>query len=169
MTTYHIDRAWSDQYLPVIQRFVGPRLLAPSHIDIDRKQATDMVTLTVQPRAIACRVRRHDFVYRYPTEFTIRAARDSGVETELSKILDGFADWMFYGFAGKMGGLCLWYLLDLDVFREVCYTTTFGTTRKSNGDGSHFESFDLRTFPEAHRLVLDRWAAPEFAHLLPEL
>jgi hypothetical protein len=168
MTTYQLDREWSDKYLHAIRLAVGPHLLTESSFATDTQRATDMVALTVQPRHIACRVRRHEYVTRYPAEFTVRAARDSGTETELSKIMDGHADWMFYGFASPESvGICLWYLLDLDVFRETLWTRDFPTTRKSNPDGTHFETYSLTTFPDARRLVIDSWASEPFRRLIP--
>jgi hypothetical protein len=168
MTTYELDRRWSDKYLRAIRLAVGPHLLTESSFATDTQRATDMVALTVEPRHIACRVRRHEYLNRYSHEFTVRAARDSGAETELSKVLDGHADWMFYGFATPDDiGIALWYLLDLDVFRDICSTQTFPTQRKDNGDGTYFEAFDLRTFPEARRLVIDSWASEPFRRLIP--
>ncbi len=43
--------------------------------------------------------RRHGYAARYPHQFTIRAKLPTGAETELSKIVNGHGDWMFYGYA----------------------------------------------------------------------
>ena len=64
--------------------------------EIDQKQAADLMVLTAGNVKIACRLRRRGYVEKYRYEFTIRALRDSGAETELSKITNGWGDWMFY-------------------------------------------------------------------------
>jgi hypothetical protein len=46
---------------------------------------------------VAARVRRSGYAQRYPHQFTIRSRVASGAETELSRIVNGKGDWMFYG------------------------------------------------------------------------
>lgn len=149
MTEYSKDRAWSDRYIPAIKRIVGPLLLDETSFAIDTKQASDLMVFTARDMRIAARVRRPGFAERYPFEFTIRARRDNGVETELSKIVNGWADWMFYGHAGDDGRIVRWWVIDLDAFRASLIRARGSIImgNKDNGDGTYFKWFDLRSFP----------------------
>ena len=77
-------------------------------------------------------------------EFTIRSKSEYNKRTEIHKILDGFGDWMFYGFT-KGDEVIFWSIIDLDVFRnnyEYAHCT-----EKSNYDGTKFTAFNIGTFP----------------------
>lgn len=154
--SYGNDRSWSDQFLPAIRTIVGPHLLVPSTIEADIKQATDLMVLRARDMTIAARVRRHGFADRFPYEFTVRAARDSGAKTEIEKITEGWGDWMFYGHQASPHSLSVhpWWLIDLSAWRaamiRVAWNVGFPRVRTGmipNGDGTHFRYFDLRTFP----------------------
>jgi hypothetical protein len=109
---YQTDRAWSDRYLPEIQRIledvVRQRMkivIRPSDFKIDTTQATDLVCGAIGPIAFAARLRRRGVFwgrsFNSPThwglQFTVRSARDSGAETELAKFRKGFGDLFLYG------------------------------------------------------------------------
>ena len=119
MGDYSDDRKWSDRFLPAIKQIIGPLLLIESPNEVDCKQAADLITIQDQNVMIACRVRRSTYAKQYGREFTIRSHRDSGQTTELSKIIDGFGDWMFYGYAvdDVTPRINPWVVLDLNVFR----------------------------------------------------
>ena len=147
--SYSKDRQWSDQFIPCMRRLIGPYLLEPSSLEVDTKQAADLVVLHARDVTIACRVRRHGYADRYPYEFTIRSARDSGARTELEKLTDGWGDWMFYGHAAKSSpAVERWWLIDLDAWRAALIRDRKGVAGKpqSNGDGTHFVAFDVRRF-----------------------
>lgn len=146
------NRRVIDGFIPEIKRIVGPHLLVVTPEEIDCKQAADLMVFAARDKRIAARVRRPGFADRYPFEFTIRARRESGAETEQSKIVNGWGDWFFYGFAAADGlTFDRWWLIDLDAFRAALirrdkHRIKMGT--KSNGDGTFFAFFDLRTFPD---------------------
>lgn len=153
---YRNDRDFGDSWIPAIKRIVGPRLMSITPDEIDCKQAADLMVFTARDMKIAARVRRHGFAGRYPYEFTIRARRDSGAETELSKIVNGWGDWMFYGHSDAEGKQFeLWWLIDLHAFRAALIrdrgSLKYGD--KPNGDGTYFKWFDLRSFP-SHPSIL---------------
>ncbi len=53
-----------------------------------------------------------------PYQITVRSRLPSGAETELSKIVNGKGDWLFYGHANAcQTGIGLWWLIDLRAFR----------------------------------------------------
>ena len=63
---------------------------------------------------------------QYGSEFTIRAGRPSGAKTELTKIIEGWGDYFFYGFADPTEiYLAQWLIGSLNAFRlwhsrELC-------------------------------------------------
>jgi hypothetical protein len=148
--SWHSDKAWSDRYIPTIKGIVGPRLLVESSLDVDQKQATDLIVLRARDMMIAARIRRPGYADTYPNEFTIRSHRDSGAATELEKITDGFGDWMFYGHAADDTSMFLsrWMLIDLQAWRAhlIRNRNRVAPQRKSNGDGTHFVAFDVTRF-----------------------
>ena len=152
MSSYAHNREWSDKFIPAIKMIVGPLLMSVTPEEIDCEQAADLMVFTARDMKIAARVRRPGFADRYPYEFTIRAKLDSGAETELSKIVNGWGDWLFYGHDAGNGVLGLWWLIDLHTFRAALIRQATNGTRvkagdKANGDGTYFKWFDLRSFP----------------------
>lgn len=153
MSGYVQDRQWSDRFIPHIKCIVGPRLMAESSFDVDTKQATDLIILRARNMMVAARVRRPGYFSRYPHEFTIRSDRDSGAETELQKVVNGFGDWMFYGHADETERhIAHWHLIDLHAWRAHMIRDGQREKRqlvhgkKSNGDGTHFQWFDIASF-----------------------
>jgi hypothetical protein len=160
MAQYANDRAWSDRFIPSIKQIVGPLLMTVTPDEIDCKQAADLMVLSARDMKIAARVRRHGFADRYPYEFTIRAKRDSGAETELSKIINGWGDWMFYGHSNEaQNNVSLWWLIDLHAFRAALIRNAMNGSPikcgdKPNGDGTYFKWFDVRSFPKQPSIVI---------------
>ena len=160
MNFYVRNRRWSDQFLPDIRRIVGQHLLSIAPDELDWNQATDLLLLDAKDTRIAARVRRPGYADRFPHQFTIRAESRFGAETELSKIVNGKGDWMFYGHALPDGhGLASWFLLDLKAFRaglirqsQNGYPIRWGDKR--NADGTAFKWFDVRSFPSDPPLVV---------------
>jgi hypothetical protein len=141
---YATNRQMSDEYLTHVRVIVGPRLLVPSPMELDCKQATDLLVLRARDMRIAARVRRPGYFERYPFEVTVRASHPSGAKTELAKVLEGWGDWMLYGHADpvKRKTIAHWVLLDLDVFRDRW--PYLGHKRQRNADGTEFVAVDVR-------------------------
>ncbi|WP_171180656.1 hypothetical protein [Ruegeria sp. HKCCD8929] len=162
MNCYAHNRHWSDQFLPEIKRIIGTHILRAAPDPLDHFQATDLVMLDARDMRIAARVRRYGYAERYPHQFTIRAKVPSGAETELSKIVNGNGDWLFYGHAGPDGqSLNSWQLIDLRAFRAALIRhgsngTFIRMGDKQNPDGTCFKWFDTRSFPQCPPLVLAR-------------
>lgn len=154
MGDYRKNREWADRFIPQIKRIVGPYLLDTTPNDIDVTQAADLMIFTARDMRIAARVRRPGYSSGFLYEFTIRAQLDNGVKTELQKIVDGWGDWFFYGHADIAEEFIeYWWLVDLHAFRASLIRTAMNGTKvkcgqKSNGDGTHFKWFDLRSFPD---------------------
>lgn len=157
MVAWTTDKAWSDRFIPEIKRIVGEHLIAVPPVEEDMLRNTDLLSLALPGEVrIACRVRKHAYLEQYADEFTLRCSRPSGAATEIEKLLEGWGDYLFYGFAGADATeLAAWLLADLSVFRRWVewYPTVHGKwpgQLKSNRDGSsQFVSFKINdVFPE---------------------
>jgi hypothetical protein len=160
MPEHVIDRTYGDRFLPEIKKLITPHLLVPTPDLIDQKEAADLMVLHGIDKRIAVRVRRPGYADQYPHQFTIRCQRDTGTETELSKIINGWGDWLFYGHATEdEKAVKPWWLIDLRAFRAALIREARnGMTLKSgdmpNGDGTYFKWFDIRSFPPHPPLVI---------------
>jgi len=147
--SYLKDRKWSDRFIPEIKKIVGPLLLVESPDLIDMKEASDLILLRAKNLMVACRVRRPGYLEKFPN----RAKRDSGADTELKKITDGFADWMFYGHSTEEenGQFSAWRVLDLNVWRAYMIRSrelvNINQRMIPNGDGTFFVEFNVDDFP----------------------
>ncbi len=113
------DKKWSDRFMPTIKSILGQVMFRTAPLVEDATRNTDLIVLRAGDIRVACRIRRHDHLARFGEEFTLRAGRVSGAKTELAKVLDGWGDFMFYGFADGAGdGLSQWVIGDLGVFRQ---------------------------------------------------
>jgi hypothetical protein len=150
ITKYDQSRKWSNKFNPAIKRLCGEHLISETSLYEDRNSATD---LEMPHSGISVRVRK--FADRkYDGEFTIRSARDSGAVTELAKVLAGYGDVIFYGFADESErGLSSWFLGDLAVFRRWYFDRledkpeALPGKSRNNGDGTSFTVFSLAELP----------------------
>jgi hypothetical protein len=141
-------------FLPAIKKRLGYYLISEAPMEEDMKHNTDLMVLMLKPYRIACRIRTPKYYEKYPTEFTIRSDRPSGTKTELAKMLEGWGDYIFYGFGDpdtKM--LIAWFIGNFNVFRawwNQCevkgYTPGF---EMHNPDGSSsFRVFNTKEMPK---------------------
>jgi hypothetical protein len=142
--SYDSDFEWQRRLLPEVKRICADHLIGEAPEREDRHHNTDLIVLELRPVRVSCRLRRNEDLHRYnrANEFTIRAARPSGAETELQKVLSGWGDYLFYGFASPDGDeLAAWLLGDLSVFRlwhhrELAAGRKPWVDEQSNKDGS---------------------------------
>lgn len=160
MNCYTVHRNWSDKFLPEIKDLVGRHLLETAADPFDQIQATDLMMLEARDMRVAARVRRPGYALRYPHQFTIRSTVSSGAQTELSKIVNGHGDWMFYGHSNpSQTGLDAWWLIDLRAFRAALIRHRANSSQiimgdMANPDGTRFKWFDVRSFPAEPPLIL---------------
>jgi hypothetical protein len=144
MNGWEKDKRWSDKFLPEIKRVLGEHLIAEPPIEEDQKRNTDLIVLRMDAVRVACRVRKNVFLQNYGDEFTIRAGRPNSTKTELTKIVEGWGDYFFYGFADTYEEqLARWVLGDLGAFRlwfnqQLYRGNKFESQLKNNHDGSSF-------------------------------
>lgn len=117
VSRWQADKEWSDGLLTEIKSILGVHLIGEPPVEEDAERNTDLMVLRMDAVRIGCRIRRNNQI-GYIDEFTIRTSRPSGVKTELAKIIEGWGDFFFYGFADETGSrLAAWTLADLKVFR----------------------------------------------------
>ena len=100
------DFDWQMQHLSKVNEIFGTlpgRLFTQARVaprEADIKRNTDLMIIPYSGYDVACRLRRpHRFYFdRWGLQFTIRSKRETGAETELSKLKRGLGDWFFYGF-----------------------------------------------------------------------
>lgn len=118
MHTYRRRRGWSDKFLPLIRPIIGEFLIDEPAVAEDELRNTDLIVLGMEAKRVACRIRKAEYYAKYPDDFTIRSWVSSGNKTELTKIIEGWGDILFYGFVNEEETkLVHWKILDLNVFR----------------------------------------------------
>lgn len=141
---WEADKRWSNKFLPEIKSILGQLLLVEPSVEEDQERNTDLIVIKMETIRIACRVRRYDVYEKeeYRKQFTIRIGRPSGIKTELTKIIEGWGDYNFYGISDKEEKrLIHWILGNLNAFRiwhqrECLKNGKPPGIEKSNHDGS---------------------------------
>lgn len=150
-----MDKKWSDRFLPEIKRTLGFYLIGEPPVEDDSERNTDLMVLKMEAVRIACRIRRYEYFEKYPEEITIREGRPSGTKTELTKIVEGWGDYFFYGFSDTQEmNLVAWRLCTLTAFRiwlmrHLCaYDGKMPGISIVNGDNSSsFRAFRAAEIP----------------------
>ena len=151
MTGWQVDKKWTDFYLPEVKRILGEALIGEPPVEEDQQRNTDLIVLRMEAVRIGVRIRKEKYMKSYAQEFTIRTFRPSGTKTELRKIIEGWGDYFFYGFAGN-DSLKAFVLADLNIFRSTYHDMVSDGAKKwvekTNYDGSSdFCAFQWRDFP----------------------
>jgi hypothetical protein len=155
MSNWKQEKEWTDRLLPHVKCILGAHLIGEAPVEEDQEHNTDLIVLTLKPVRVACRIRRNEYLAKYPDEFTVRSSVPSGAKTELTKIIEGWGDYFFYGFADEARlKIAAWTLCDLSVFRiwfnrgifRLGAGQTPGQIMK-NSDGTSFHAFNLEDLP----------------------
>jgi hypothetical protein len=158
------DRQFSDRFLDTVKGIIGPRILQSTSFTLDTEEASDLTTLHDSRVRIAVRIRRPKYLQpQYRNHITLRAT-ETGRLSELDKVISGYGDYLFYGFAASNDGTALarWIIVDLSRLRlylHRCFrepgseSIRYGwrTTR----DGSSFLWVDLALVHPESGIVLD--------------
>jgi len=163
---WQTQKTWSDQYLTEIKRILGVHLIGEAKREEDAERNTDLMVLGMAAVRIGCRIRRHKYLAPYGDQFTIRAGVISGAKTEMTKIIEGWGDYFFYGFANEdETGLAQWTLADMKVFRRYhsrmlaeSDAGVFPGIGKVNKDGqTSFAAFKWSDFPAEFIVGQSAW------------
>ena len=158
--SFESDYKWQQKLLPQVIQHCGThlahRVIGEAPPEEDKHRNTDLMLNWGQVR-IGVRLRSnnyyHDPVYR--NQFTIRLSRHIGT-TEHGKLLNGFGDYFFYGFANRAKtSIVAWFIGDLEVLRQFLagYRARHGVdpgTVKPNRDGSsEFLAININDLPDS--------------------
>lgn len=123
-------------------------------ISADLSQGTDFLVLQIKPFRIACRLRRYTYYRLYADEFTIRWKNPNGYKTEYQKIMDGFVDFLFYGFLNEEETKIISYFIgDLRIFRG-CDVNKYPRIQKNKSpDYNEFACYTKSIFPKEFILI----------------
>lgn len=171
MADYKTDRQWSDKFIPSLKRIIADLLIRPANDIEDMQHNTDLIVFRIDPVRVACRVRRYQYLQKYGDEFTIRAGRPNGTETELSKLISGYGDYFVYAFANELeNDLSAWSIIDLRVFRLwynrqlVLNKGVLPGQKQQNGDASSFFfAFRTSSLPTEAIVACDPYAEMRLA------
>lgn len=153
------DKERAERHNLKIKAYLGQVFIGEAPARVDMEEATDLLVFEVKPFSVACRVRSGGYFANFHHQFTVRYERASGMRTEHEKILDGWADYMFYGFEDVSAKrICAAHIFDLNVFREVVGAKLVSGTVNNNYDGrSSFVAYNIADFPK--RFVVSRYNA----------
>lgn len=161
------DKVWSDRFLPELKQICGEHLISESANKDDAECNSDLVVLTIHGMRVACRVRKFAYLERYPDEFTIRASRPSDAKTELEKVIEGWGDYILYGFCDEREKkLAAWMLGDLKVFRGWFHSMVVrtgalpGSLQANRDNSSDFRAFRIDSLPRSF-VIARKWDDPD--------
>jgi hypothetical protein len=169
MKPWEKDKRDTDKYLPEIKRIIGEYLISEPPIEEDAERNTDLIVLKLDAIRIACRIRKYNYYNTYADEFTLRSGRPSGVLTELAKVVSGWGNYFFYGFANENETrLYAWGLADLNIFRlwymqQIFKNSRPGILQNNKDNSSQFMAFKWQELPTkfivASNNIINRKAA----------
>lgn len=150
------DFSWQRSLIPEIKRICANYLIGEAPMEEDIQRNTDLIVLRLEPVRVACRLRRHKYARgQYLDEFTVRSGRPRSPHLiEHAKIISGWGDYFFYGFASDdEASLAAWFLGDLNVFRlwhgqQLALGRQPWCDERTNGDNSStFKAFCIDHLP----------------------
>jgi hypothetical protein len=142
-TRWEHDQAWSNRFIPAVKMLLGLLCIEVAPPEEDRLHNTDLM-FDVGLQRIAVRMRREALrlAYNRRNEITIRYGRQSGVTTELAKVLQGWGDLFLYAWgedrSGRITAYTLIHLKELSTYLET-HARTHGEYPgqiQHNADGS---------------------------------
>jgi hypothetical protein len=157
IASWKYDKMFSDKFLIEIKQLLGLHLIIESPIKEDMHHNTDLMVLLMKDIRVCCRIRRHHYYEKYHHQFTIRKSRQSGNDSELTKLIEGWGDYLFYGFSNdKEVSLFHWTLCDLSVFRVWFGRQLYlsqkgempGIIKRNIDNSSDFIAFNLIDLPD---------------------
>lgn len=151
MNGWKKDKERADIFMPTIKGILGKLFIGDAPVFEDQQQATDLMIFHISPLTVACRMRDLSYFAKYPNEITIRYSRPGGTKTEYDKIVDGWADYFFYGFGDfATGKIRAYSVLSLDALRAslIRHHDTLYQLKDNRDGSSRFMAIDLRRLPE---------------------
>lgn len=158
--TYEKQRKFGDSFMSEVSALLGQALIMPAPQIEDSERNTDLIVLGMNAVRIGCRIRQPKYLNDYGTQFTIRAKSQNGGKTEITKIIEGWGDYMFYGFASrcntkldrwtiiKLNDFRIWFMREMKNLNGKTPGIHQKNGKKGNKDNTEFLAFDLCDMPE---------------------
>lgn len=149
--TFAENYRWQQRFYEPVKEIVGKHLIAPAPLELDRNECADFMLVVSGDWKLVCRVRNASrYAQRqlecYHRQATFRSRSRFGRRTEWQRIMkDGYGHWMFYGWGHSDLRIWPWWLIDLDVLRDLHHhygDTLLSEADRSNGDGSRFHAIN---------------------------
>lgn len=151
MSEFDRQFGWQAQYIDEVIRLIAPHIITVSRPEVDKKENGDLELAFPRNGTVSVRLRTQKYA-RYAGEITFRSRSRNGGYTELSKLIDGYGDYFFYGHVSDAGDMWFWHLLSLNAVRAAFTRSPRLLKRpeKQNPDGTRFLVFSPETdFPSA--------------------
>jgi hypothetical protein len=165
VASFGFDLQWARQYDRYVRAVLGQVFIVTADEFKDVREATDFeMVYTMRPLTFACRLRRSKWARRCPLDITLRSSRPSGTTTEWQKVMSGFGDYLFYGFADETPPrVSRWVVVDLERIRMANTSGLLRFGEMTNTDNSsRFRVLDASHIDElgcVHATSRDYWSA----------
>jgi hypothetical protein len=139
MGTFEQQFEWQAKFVDQVVGLVAPSIINVSSAHVDRNENGDFEISFPRNGTIGCRLRKPD-QSRFVGDVTFRSHSRFGGKTEISKIIDGYGDFFFYGHVNEQDVIWHWYLIDYTKLRAL-FVRRPGLLRRDpicNRDGSKF-------------------------------
>jgi hypothetical protein len=102
MNGWQDSKRWADQFTPHIKSILGYLFIQEAPLAQDQRENTDLMFMLFDKR-VAIRIRniKDRAPFNRRNEWTIRVSRPSGIDTELTKMMAGWADYCLYGWGDE--------------------------------------------------------------------
>ena len=107
---------WQQQYIPAVVQTVAPFLIHVSTPAVDRQEAGDLMLSFPRNGTIAVRLRTPEAA-KFAGDITLRSRTRNNMPSEVTKIVEGKADFYFYGHVNEQEEIWHWYFLDCNKMR----------------------------------------------------
>jgi len=151
MSNFDQQFSWQAQYIDEVIRLIAPHIITVSRPEVDKNENGDLELAFPRNGTVSVRLRTPRYA-RYAGDITFRSRSKNGGYTELSKLIDGYGDYFFYGHVSDNGQLWFWHLLSLNSVRAAFtrYPRLLRRDENKNPDGTRFLVFKPEEdFPSA--------------------
>ena len=154
MNDFDAQFEWQAKYANQVVRIIAPYLIKVADPEVDKKENGDFQISFPRNGTVGCRLRKPDMA-RYVGEVTFRSRARNGGKTEITKIIDGYGDYFFYGHVNNASVIWHWYLIDYTKLRALFIRRRelidhAKANQVTNRDGTKFIVFNVEEqLPEA--------------------
>jgi len=144
MNDFEKQFEWQAQYAQQVVRIVAPYLITVADPEVDCKENGDFQISFPRNGTIGCRLRTPEYA-KYTGDVTFRSQSKNGGKTEISKIIEGYGDYFFYGHVDKADNIWHWYLLCFQSLRAMFMRKRklLDREQRKNSDGTAFLVFSV--------------------------